>query len=157
VSVQNAPVLIIEDADADYEAITRAFAAADPNQELVRERSTEGGIARLEASRAARTVMPAFALVDLNLPGRSGLIFVLQLKNDPRFCALPLVVLTSSTNPRDAVDSYRSGANSFIVKPFELREFVTAIALVLAYWTTVVQLPPPYVFFDPPPPIDSLP
>jgi CheY-like chemotaxis protein len=156
VSIQPAPILIIEDADADYEALARAFASADPHQSLVRELSAEAGLARLEASCYARAVMPAFALVDLNLPGRSGLNFVTQLKNDPRFRSLPLIVLTSSTNPRDAVASYRAGANAFMTKPFELNEFVTAISTLHAFWTAVVQLPPENVFFDPPDSLDVM-
>jgi CheY-like chemotaxis protein len=143
-----APILIIEDADADYEAIARAFASAGPNQPLVRERSAEAGFERLEASLSERLTMPAYALIDLNLPGRSGLGFVAQVKHDPRLHVLPLVVLTSSTNPRDAVASYRAGANAFMTKPFELHEFVTAISALHSYWTTVVKLPPQEMFFD---------
>jgi DNA-binding response OmpR family regulator len=136
------PVLAIEDADADFAALARAFAAADPDQTLLRDRTCEAALLRLEKARASPGAMPSLVLVDLNLPLRNGLSFVEQLKRDAGLRALPIVVLTSSTNPRDIIDSYAAGANGYIAKPFELTRLVTTIGLVHRYWREAVIVPP---------------
>jgi two-component system, response regulator len=147
---EDRPILIVEDTDADYDALARAFRLADPSQRLLRETTSENALKRLDTLCQTREVMPLVTLVDLNLPGRNGLTFVKQMKTDPRLCVLPVIVLTSSTNPNDAIASYQAGASSYIAKPFELKEFVKMIAVLHQYWTALAVVPPSDAYFEPP-------
>lgn len=140
------PILVVEDSDSDFEAVRRAFAQVDPTQLLVRERSAEAALAHLENEGLDPHDIPAFALIDLNLPGRSGLAFITAVRRCQRLQAFPVIVLTSSINPRDVTASYVAGANGFVTKPFELADLVTAIDLLHRYWRDVVRVPPPATF-----------
>lgn len=71
---------------------------------------------------------PRVVLLDLKLPKVDGLEVLRQVKADPRLSSTPVVVLTSSREERDVVESYRLGVNSYIVKPVDFESFVGAVA-----------------------------
>jgi CheY-like chemotaxis protein len=85
---------------------------------------------------------PVVILLDIKMPRVSGLEVLRTVRSDPRLRLVPTVMLTSSRGESDLVDSYRIGANAFIVKPIAFSEFVSAVADLVAYW----------VFFNEPPP-----
>jgi len=85
---------------------------------------------------------PLVILLDLKMPRVGGLEVLRTVRADPRLRLIPAVMLTSSREESDLVDSYRVGANAFVVKPIVFSEFVSAVADVAAYW----------VFFNEPPP-----
>jgi len=84
---------------------------------------------------------PKLILLDLKLPKVDGLEVLRRLKADPRTRMLPVVVLTSSQEERDIVDSYQIGVNSYIVKPVDFSQFVDAMCQVGLYWLLVNQAP----------------
>lgn len=84
---------------------------------------------------------PKVILLDLKLPKVDGLEVLQTIKNDERLRRIPVVVLTSSREERDVVESYRLGVNSYIVKPLDFQQFTEALRDVGYYWLILNQIP----------------
>lgn len=82
---------------------------------------------------------PKVILLDLKLPKVDGLEVLQRIKADPRIRATPVVVLTSSREERDVVESYRLGVNSYIVKPVDFKKFTEAVQRMGLYWLLLNQ------------------
>ena len=141
-----APVLLVED-NPDDEALTlRALRKNHVANEVVVARD---GVEALEylfaegayASRDA-TALPQVVLLDLNLPRLGGLEVLRRLRERPATSMIPVVVLTSSMEDRDLVESYRLGANSYVRKPVDFLQFVEAARQLGLYWLVLNQAPP---------------
>ena len=135
----NAPViLLVEDNDDDAELTARAFKQARVQNGVVR---VSDGVEALDylfarenyASRDP-TDLPAVVLLDLNLPRMGGLEVLTAVRRDERTKHLPVVVLTSSTEDRDRIAAYDQYANSYVQKPVDYDEFVTAARQLGLYW-----------------------
>lgn len=85
--------------------------------------------------------MPGLILLDLNMPRRDGREVLAEIKSDPAFKHIPVVVLTTSRAPEDVMKSYRTGGNSYIVKPVTFRELTEVVREIGRYWLDVVDLP----------------
>jgi CheY-like chemotaxis protein len=84
---------------------------------------------------------PKVVLLDLKLPKVDGLEVLRQMKGDPRTRVTPVVVLTSSREERDVVESYRLGTNSYIVKPVDFEQFTEAVRQLGLYWVLLNEPP----------------
>ena len=84
---------------------------------------------------------PYLVLLDLHLPKVDGLEVLREMKSNPRTCIVPVVVLTSSREQRDLVESYRLGVNSYIQKPVDFSQFQEAVKQVGLYWLLLNQSP----------------
>jgi len=82
---------------------------------------------------------PRIILLDLKLPKVDGIEVLRTIKNDPQLKVIPIIILTSSREERDIVESYRLGVNSYIVKPVEFDTFVEAIRKIGLYWLILNQ------------------
>jgi CheY-like chemotaxis protein len=84
---------------------------------------------------------PKLVLLDLKLPLVDGVEVLRQIKADPRTQMIPVVVLTSSREDRDVVESYRLGVNSYVVKPVDFDQFASALQQIGLYWLLLNQPP----------------
>ena len=84
---------------------------------------------------------PRFILLDLKLPKVEGLEVLQRLKNDPRIRDVPVVIFTSSNETRDRQESYRRGANSYLVKPMDADQFSQCVNRLATYWLTMNRTP----------------
>jgi CheY-like chemotaxis protein len=126
------PVLLVEDDVIDAATVKRAFRDLGLPRSLVHATDGEDALAYL---RGATNPKPFIILLDLNMPRMNGLEFLKAMKGKPAWRAIPVVVLTTSGETRDLVDSYRLGAGGYVIKPVDYRAFVQAIQVVHRYWS----------------------
>ncbi len=88
------------------------------------------------------SVRPDLILLDLNLPRKDGREVLQEVKSDPEFMRIPIVVLTTSDADEDILRSYDLGANSFVTKPVGLTQFAQIVQSIENFWFTVVKFPP---------------
>ena len=88
-----------------------------------------------------RPPTPGLILLDINMPGLDGFHVLERLKADERRRAIPVIILTTSSREEDVVQSYRSGACSYITKPVGFAAFLAAARRFDAYWTAVSRIP----------------
>lgn len=131
-------ILLVED-NPDDEALTlRAFQKNNITNTVAVARDGAQALDYL----AAATELPQLVLLDLKLPKVDGLEVLRRLRADARTRYLPVVILTSSTEERDLVESYRLGANSYVRKPVDFAEFIDAARQLGLYWLLLNQPPP---------------
>ena len=85
--------------------------------------------------------LPAVVMLDINLPRLSGLEVLERLRTDARTKLLPVVILTSSDDEQDRLQSYENGANSFVRKPVDFAEFAETVARLGIYWLATNEPP----------------
>ena len=85
---------------------------------------------------------PAVVLLDIKMPKMDGLEVLKRMKGDEGLRAVPVVMLTSSREESDLVESYRLGVNAYVVKPVDFREFINAVKNLGLFWAVVNQPPP---------------
>jgi two-component system response regulator len=85
--------------------------------------------------------LPRIVMLDLKLPKVDGLEVLRRMKNDPRTQAIPVVMLTSSREERDIIESYQLGVNSYIVKPVDFEQFNQAVRNIGMYWLLLNEPP----------------
>lgn len=137
-------MLLVED-NADDEALTlRTLRKHNIRNEIVVARD---GVEALDylfgtGAHADRAIRPEVVLLDLKLPKVDGLEVLKRLREDPRTKLLPVVILTSSNEERDVVESYRLGANSYVRKPVDFNQFTEAVRQLGLYWLILNESPP---------------
>ncbi len=134
------PILLVEDNPADVDLTLRAFARRKLVNPIEVARDGEEALAwipRWEAGEA----LPLVVLLDLKLPRIDGLEVLRRMREQPVSQALPIVVLTSSSEDRDIETAYRYHANSYIVKPVNFEKFIEVAAQIELYWCLLNQPP----------------
>jgi CheY-like chemotaxis protein len=84
---------------------------------------------------------PAVVLLDLKMPKLDGLEVLKQIKSDPKLRTIPIVVMTSSREEQDMVQSYQHGVNAYVVKPVEFHQFVDAVRQLGSFWAVLNETP----------------
>ena len=138
-------ILLVEDNADDVELTRIAFAEAklDSRLEVVRDGAEALDYLFARGAHAGRdpAKLPAIVLLDLNLPKVDGREVLQAIRGNEATHSLPVVVLTTSTEPFDVDASYALGANSYIRKPVDFEQFVWAVKQVGLYWL-VLNHPP---------------
>jgi two-component system response regulator len=137
--VTEAPIVLIEDNPDDAELTRRAFTKNGFGNEVVVLDDGEECLAALLPDGGRPSLAPALVLLDINLPKVNGLQVLRRLRADERTRHLTVVMLTTSTEERDLVDSYRFGANGFVRKPLSFVQFEAIVATLGAYWLRINQ------------------
>jgi two-component system response regulator len=139
-------ILLVEDNAADVELTQRAFEVDHlANRiEVVRdgEEALDFLFCRGAYAHRSFNAPPRLVLMDLKLPKVHGLEVLRQVKADPRTRAIPIIVMTSSTEEGDLVRSYHYGVNSYIQKPVDFADFQKIVKTLGLYWL-LVNAPPP--------------
>jgi CheY-like chemotaxis protein len=139
---RNLSILLVDDDPQDRMLIRDAF----------RERSMDHFLTDLESAEQLEQYLckgtsseaanePALILLDLNLPKKDGRTVLRELKTDPRFKRIPVVILTTSRLTDDVELCYETGANSYITKPQTYGDIVELVRRIETYWTRTVELP----------------
>ena len=138
-------ILLVEDNPDDVALTLRAFKKNNIVNDVVVAADGQSALDWLfgqgEFAGRDATVQPAFVLLDLKLPKIDGLEVLARLKGDPRTATIPVVMLTSSQEQSDLIQSYQQGVNSYIVKPVNFESFVQAVAELGMYWVLLNQPP----------------
>ena len=138
-------ILLVEDNPDDLELTLRSLQKAGLTNriEVARDGAEALDFIFCEGVHENRRIedVPKVILLDLKLPKVDGLEVLRRLKTDPRTKAIPVVVLTSSKEQKDVVESYRLGVNSYIVKPVNFEGFVSAVRDLGMYWLLLNQPP----------------
>jgi two-component system response regulator len=141
--MSDGPILLVEDNPDDVMFTLRAFAKNHIKNEIVVASDGEEALRRLLPDDGTPPLRPALVLLDVNLPKVNGLEVLRKIRDDDRTSTLPVVVLTTSNEERDIVESYRLGANSYVRKPVVFGEFLNAANLLGMYWLLVNEPVPP--------------
>ena len=139
-------ILLVEDNPDDELLALRALKKNDVRNEVV---VAHDGVEALDYLFASgpysgrdTSAMPQLILLDLKLPKVDGLEVLKRLRADERTRLLPVVILTSSKERKDMLDGYGLGANSYVRKPVNFEQFVTAIEQLKLYWLVLNEAPP---------------
>lgn len=139
-----APLLIVEDSDEDFEALQRLLRRSPTPISIQRCTSGEQALAFLNQTGDyvdQITLRPGLIVLDLNLPRIDGREVLRQIKQDQNLKNIPVVVFTTSSNPKDIEDCYQFGANRYIVKPINSAQLKQNVQLLVDYWLQVTTLP----------------
>jgi len=126
------PILLVEDDNVDVMTVKRALKDLKINNPLV---STSNGEEALEYLKNNDTKKPCIILLDLNMPKMNGIEFLKIAKADDTLKKIPVVVLTTSSQQQDIIDSFKLSVAGYIVKSVDYTEFTKAISTINLYWT----------------------
>lgn len=134
------PILVVEDSEEDYDTVLEATRRGGFPNRVVRAASAEEAQRLLPADGTSAEPF-AFVLLDQNLPGLSGVDFLRGLRGSSAHRTVPVVVYTTSTNPRDRDVCYDAGANAYHVKAVQFDQCLQTLSEVFDYWLRWTVLP----------------
>lgn len=130
--VINKPILLVEDDQVDTMTVMRALKEIHVTNPLVHVENGEEGVRYLQDPESER---PCIILLDLNMPIMNGIEFLHVVKRDDQLKRIPVVVLTTSDEQQDKVNSFNMGVAGYMAKPVDYRQFVEVMRSIDAYWT----------------------
>jgi two-component system, chemotaxis family, response regulator Rcp1 len=135
-------ILVVEDSPADIRLLQEVCKELNVQTQwsLVHDGTEALAFLRREGPYA-QAAQPDFILLDLNLPGKTGLEVLAEVSAEPRLRRIPSVVLSSSQAAEDIVRSYELCANCYVVKPLNLDDFRRLVQMLHDFWLTAAELP----------------
>ena len=135
-------ILLVEDNPGDVRLTQEAFKDGMLHNNLQVVMDGEAAMEYLQRRGQYRDAeRPDLILLDLNLPKMNGREVLGAIKNDPDLKRIPVVVLTTSQDEQDILESYKNFASSYIVKPVNMEKFIKVVSSFKQYWFSVVKLP----------------
>lgn len=138
-------ILLVEDNPQDAELTIRALKKRTLANHFVHVQDGQEAVDFLFCKGAYKDrddrEMPKVILLDLKLPKLNGIEVLRLLRADVRTRSVPVVMLTSSREERDVIESYQLGANSYIVKPVDFENFLEVVSNMITYWLLLNELP----------------
>jgi two-component system, chemotaxis family, response regulator Rcp1 len=140
---QPVEILLVEDNPGDIRLARMALANAKiyTNLNVVMDGEEAMAFLRREGPYA-NSDRPDLILLDLNLPRKSGLEVLQEIKHDEDLKTIPVVVLTTSDDEKDILSAYREYVNCYIIKPMDFNQFLQVVKNIEDFWLTLVKLPP---------------
>lgn len=126
------PILLVEDDQVDAMTVKRSLQEINVVNHLLIAGNGEEGLQYLGRPDQEK---PCIILLDLNMPKMNGIEFLQIVKNDNRLKRIPVVVLTTSRNEQDRVESFNLGVAGYMVKPVDYQQFVNVVKTINLYWT----------------------
>lgn len=130
--VLNRPLLLVEDDRVDVMTIKRAFKEIHVVNPITHVENGEEALAHL---REAGNEKPCLILLDLNMPVMNGIEFLEVIKQDEELKRIPVIVLTTSEEQQDKLNSFNLGVAGYMAKPVDYRQFVEVMRSIDMYWT----------------------
>ena len=130
--ITNKPILLVEDDQVDTMTVIRALKDIHVTNPLVQQ---ENGEDALNYLRDSNNEKPCIILLDLNMPIMNGVEFLQVLKHDDQLKGIPVVVLTTSEEQQDKMNSFNLGVAGYMAKPVDYRQFVEVMRSIDTYWT----------------------
>lgn len=130
--ITNKPILLVEDDQVDTMTVIRALKEIHVTNPLVHLENGEEAVNYLQNPKSEK---PCIVLLDLNMPIMNGIEFLHVVKNDAQLKRIPVVVLTTSEEQQDKVNSFNMGVAGYMAKPVDYRQFVEVMRSIDAYWT----------------------
>jgi CheY-like chemotaxis protein len=130
---------VVEDSDEDYDTIVDALQWSRVTATLIRVKTGDQCLAALRADNPH--LWPSFVLLDLNIPGLDGREVLSEIRRDVQLRKLPVIILSSSANPKDLAYCYHRGANAYHVKPVRYNDHLDLLAKIFTYWLSFALLP----------------
>jgi len=140
------PILIVEDSDEDFDIVQLLLVSIGVENPLWRCATSAEAIemfrrlGRRDPSGPAEP-LPALMMLDLNLPGIDGRELLQRFRRDDRLRSVPVVILSTSANPRDIRFCYDAGANGYMVKPVDLDRLERMLRALVDFWLHAAVLP----------------
>jgi CheY-like chemotaxis protein len=136
-------LLLVDDNPADTGLAREALAEGSRHSEII---SLEDGVEAMafldRRGKYATALRPDLVILDLNLPKKDGLAVLTAIKARPELRQIPVVIFSTSQLSKDIVRSYALGANCYVSKPGNLKDFFLAVKSIEEFWCGVVNLPP---------------
>lgn len=130
--ITSKPILVVEDDQVDVMTVKRALKEIDVTNQVV---NLENGEEALKYLRDRESAKPCIILLDLNMPVMNGIEFLQVAKHDAQLKRIPVVVLTTSEEQQDRLNSFDLGVAGYMVKPVNYLRFVEVMRTIDAYWT----------------------
>jgi len=138
-------ILIVDDSPNDVELTKAALAEINlANEVLVAEDGEEAldYLNKRGKFSDSEKGNPAVILLDIKMPKMNGIEVLKHIRSNDKFKYIPVIMLTSSNQERDLVESYKLGANSYVVKPVDIVQFINAVKDLGQFWAVINQQPP---------------
>jgi CheY-like chemotaxis protein len=130
--ITSKPILLVEDDQVDAMTVKRALKELHVTNPLTHRENGEEALAHLRDPACAK---PCIILLDLNMPLMNGIEFLQVVKHDEVLRRIPVVVLTTSEEQQDKVNSFDLGVAGYMAKPVDYRQFVEVMRSINSYWT----------------------
>jgi CheY-like chemotaxis protein len=127
------PILLVEDDSVDAMTVKRAMRDLQVSHSIIHSVNGEEAMKYLTSPD---TEKPFVILLDLNMPKMNGIEFLKAMKTYPELKTIPVVVLTTSREQRDILDSFELGASGYMVKPVDYSKFVEILSRIVIYWSS---------------------